>query len=58
MKFLRFLWGFICGIWTLLVAVLGFLLGYSGGYGVGKDYGTRTSYISPSRVSYDKWQGS
>lgn len=37
MKFLRFLWGFICGIWTLVIAIIGMIIGGTVGYELGND---------------------
>ena len=46
MKFLRFLWGFICGVWTLIVAVVAFMCGGASGFALGTSH-------SPRRVSYN-----
>lgn len=32
MKTIRFLWGFICGVWTLVVAVCAYLIGAGTAY--------------------------
>lgn len=47
MKTLRFLWGFICGAWTLIVAVAAYLMGAGTACAVTEN--RRNNY----RVNYD-----
>lgn len=52
MKFLRFLLGFICGIWTLIVTVIGFVAGGIIGYELAKDERSeRPDYSRPYKYS-------
>ena len=51
MKFLRFLFGFLCGVWTLIVATVAFIGGNISGYGLGKVGSEKSSYSG--RVSYN-----
>lgn len=54
MKFLRFLWGFICGVWTLIVAAIGFIVGGIVGYGLTKD--TEPKRRDYGRISYSDYR--
>ena len=54
MKFLRFLWGFICGVWTLIIAAIGFIVGGIVGYGLTKD--TEPKRQDYGRISYSDYR--
>lgn len=54
MKFLRFLWGFICGIWTLIATAIGFITGGIVVYGLTRD--TQPKRQDYCRTSYSEYK--